>query len=277
MKITSIEIHPANSSDVCVLSFRDPKKQNQYNVKAIVGLDADEIVASAYGVSEGFYNMTLAQRNVVARIELNPRFSMDETYSDLRDNLYRIISSSRTGLVQLLFKNGINVVAAVSGSVKKFETDHDSITSEVQITINCPDPILRGLTRVALDVTSFNPASITVKDTVSTAPHGFQSEIKVLAIVGELIMSDSSLNPTWSFTIDPTGGFLVNDVIHFSSEHNNKYVHVMRAGAVIFIADAILPASVWPTMFPGNNSFVIATPTSFAWKAFSYYNTYWGV
>ncbi len=44
MRVTSVELHPANSSDICVLSFRDPTHANPYNVKEIIGLDADEIV-----------------------------------------------------------------------------------------------------------------------------------------------------------------------------------------------------------------------------------------
>lgn len=276
MKITSVEIRPANSSNVCILSFRDPKRQSKYNIKALVGLDADEIVSRSYGVSGGFYNMTLTQRNVVARIELNPQFSLDETYSDLRDNLYRMISSSRTGLVQILFKNGVDSIAEVSGTVTKFEAAHDTNIPEVQITINCPDPILRALTRVNVNVSGFNSELITVKDTVSTAPHGLQAEVKVLSVVDKLVIVDPS-NSSWSFTVDISGNFAVNDVIYFSSEYNNKYIHMMRAGVKTSLADVIMPLSVWPTMFPGDNQFSLVNPSFFSWQAISYYNTYWGV
>ncbi len=98
----------------------------------------------------------------------------------------------------------------------------------------------------------------------------------MLSAIDKLVISDPT-NPTWLFTIDPLGNFVVNDIIHFSNEHNNKYVYLIRGGVVIFLADVITPTSIWPTMFPGDNNFAIATPSSFQWLALLYYNTYWGV
>ncbi len=100
---SSVELHPANSSDVCVLSFRDPTHANPYNVKEIIGLDADEIVPRFYGGSGNskFYNLLLEKREIVIRVELNPKFGEFETFSDLRDKLYRLIASSRTGIIQI--------------------------------------------------------------------------------------------------------------------------------------------------------------------------------
>src|SRR5690349_10437174 len=119
MKLTSIEIHPENSSDVAILSFRDPNTINPYNVKGITGLDADEIVPRSYGGSGSFkfYNLSLLNREIVFKVGLNPRFSDHKSYSDLRDNLYRMISSSRTGKIQIQFKRGTDVIAVISGFV----------------------------------------------------------------------------------------------------------------------------------------------------------------
>lgn len=154
MKITSVELHPSGSSDICVLSFRDPSRANAYNVKAMVGLDADSIVARYYkglGSSKA-YNLSLEKRDVVIRIGLNPDFSQDETYSDLRDDIYRMIASSRTGLLQIQFKNDLAVLGVVSGFVQKVEAPHFQQEPEVQITVECLDPMIRGLDPINVDI-----------------------------------------------------------------------------------------------------------------------------
>lgn len=158
MKLTSVEIHPENSSNILVLSFRDPRRNNPYNVKTIIGLDADQIVPRFYGVSGNstskFYELSLENREIIVSVELNPNFTDSESYSDLRDELYKMISSSRTGKVQLQFKNGVEVLAAISGFVSKLESPHFERTQTVQITIKCDEPMLKAVTPVVVAVGS---------------------------------------------------------------------------------------------------------------------------
>lgn len=278
MRITSIEFHPANSSDVAVLSFRDPGRQNPYNVKTIVGLDADEIVSRYYGISGGsnssFYNLTLEQRNLVFRIELNARYGQDETPSDLRDRLYKMIASSRTGLIEIQFKNGTDVIAVISGFIQKLEAAHFTKTPEVQITIDCSDPLLKAPDPVNVDVVGLLPSLTVIEDTLSTAPHGFVFSMNFLDAMDSFTITDSS---DQTFEIEPVGGFLLDDVLYFSSEHNNKQVFLVRGVDTFYLADAIVPGSVWPIIFPGENEFVCATATDLSWDAISYYPTYWGI
>lgn len=154
MKLTSIEIHPSGSADVAVLSFRDPAFRNEFSIKGITGLDADQIVPRAYKGSGNskFNTMSLEGREVVIRIGLNPRFDSYESFSGLRDKLYRIISSSRTGKVQLIFKEGSDVIAALTGFVSKMEAPLFEKTQEVQITFTPDEPMLRALEPVMLEI-----------------------------------------------------------------------------------------------------------------------------
>ena len=229
MKLTSIEIHPDNSLTPAVLSFRDPRAENPYNVKAIVGLDADEIMPRYYGAygNPKFYNMVLEKRTVVMRIQLNPSVSTGQTISDLRDNLYKIISASRSGKLQLQFKNGSTVVAAIEGFVRKFEAAHFEKTQEVQITIECIDAMLRSLNAVNVSVAGLDPDNTIITDSLSTAPHGFKAEILINSDMAYILLVyyDDILS---GIAIGPTGGFLAGDVLHISSEDNDKYVYVMR-------------------------------------------------
>jgi hypothetical protein len=277
MKITSVEIHPTGSSDVCVLSFRDPRRLNPYNIKAIAGLDADEIVPKYYGGSGASkqYNLSIEKRDIVVRIELNPNFALNQSVSSLRDDLYRFIAASRSGTVQLRFKNGNNVVAGLSGFINKFEAAHFSKTPEVQLTIACEDPMLRGVDPISIDVGDLSPALTTIEDDLSTAQHGFTFEMEFDANLASFNIHDPDDN--WSFEITPVGGFLNNDVLHFSSEKNNKYLHVVRSGNTIHLADVITSGSIWPIIFPKTNEFVCENPGSLTWLSISHYPTYWGV
>lgn len=257
MKLTSIEIHPENSSDVVTLSFRDPKNTKRYNVKEITGLDAD----------------TLDQRLVVMRIGLNPSF---RSYSDLRDILYKMIASSRTGRVQLRFLNGLSVIAVTSGFVSKLEAPHFGKVPEVVLTVQCDDPRLKAFTPVSESVSGLDLSNVNISDDESTAPHGFIFELGITADISDISII-APADPTWSFEVVPSGGFTLGDELYFSSEVNNKYLYIIRGGTTINLADVILPGSIWPLIFPGNNIFTFSNATHLRLDALSYYPTYWGV
>lgn len=279
MRVTSVELHPANSSAVCVLSFRDPGRVNPYNVKSITGLDADEIVSRFYrgsGSTTKFYNLSLEKKDISVLISLNPSFETNETYSILRDNLYKIISSSRTGSVEVQFKDGETVVASVSGLVKKFEATHFDKEPQVQLTISCDDPMLRAPTPVVVNAALLNEANANIQDLFSTAPHGFQFTIFVINPVASIRITDP-LDLTWEFVVTPVGGFLANDVLHFSSERNDKQLYLTRGATTIYLADVISPISVWPILFPGDNTFALDNPTKLTWTSVQFRPTYWGV
>lgn len=277
MKVTSVEIHPSGSSEFVSLSFRDPRRQNPYNIKAIIGLDADEIVPRYYGASgsQKFYNLTLEKRDLVFRIELNPDFST-QSYSELRDDLYRLVSSSRTGLLEVQFKNNTEVVAIVSGFVSKIEAAHFTKQPEVQITVGCSDPMLRAPSPINVDVSGLDPALTVVSDTLSTAPHGFRFELEFLTELPAIDITNPD-EPGLVFEVTPSGGFITGDVLHFSSELTEKYLYILRGANTIRLADVITPGSIWPILFPGDNSFVIGSPTAVQWDAISHRPTYWGV
>lgn len=278
MKLTSVELHPQGSSEVMVLSFRDPRRLNPYNVKGIVGLDADEIVALYYGVSGSnakYYNLSQAKREPVMQIELNPGFGEGQSFSDLRDGVYKMIASSRTGIIEIQFKNGTEVVAVLLARATKVENPLFDKTPGVTISLSCLEPMLKAPTRTVLDTLTLDPASSNIVDAKSTAPHGFLFEIGFSAPQANLTVRPS--DHAWSFVVTPSGGFLTGDIVHFSSELNNKYLYVVRGGSTIYLADVVQPGAIWPILFPGDNVFEFDNPTSLIWNAVSFYPTYWGV
>lgn len=277
MKITSVELSPENSTSTVVLSFKDPRRVNPYNVKAIIGLDADDIFPAFYGSTafSKFYEFILREREIVVLIELNPSYAAGKTHSDLRDDLYRMISAYRSGIMKIRFKEGASTKAVLSGFVTKFEASHFGEVPEVQLTLTCSDPMLRAPNKIAVDPATLVELSAEVRDDVSTAPHGFDFSVDVLSARSDFIIKDP--NDSWQFRLVPFGGFLAGDKINFSSIERNKYIELSRSGVITPLADVIMSGSIWPIMFPGLNVFSITLASAFSYTRLGYYPTYWGI
>lgn len=283
MKITSVEIHPTTTIPATphpvILSFRDPLSTRPYKVKKITGLDADDVVSKFYRTSGDlkFYKPQIGSREIVISAGLNPNYETSQSYSDLRDALYKVIAVSRTGGVQLKFKNDTVVVAVLNGRLSKLQTDHFDKVQEVQITIQPDDPVLKApLPLTIADVGTLDPALTFINDTISTAPHGFTFKMRINAVMASITISDP-YDDSWSFRIAPVTGFDVDDVLVFSSEDNNKYLYVGRAGGTIQLVDAISTGSSWPIIFPGQNRFSFSHSGSMTWAEITHTPNFWGV
>lgn len=279
MKVTSVELRPEGSSEVIDLSFRDPKSNNPYRVKSIAPLDADELIPQFYGTSgdstKKYYNIVLKKREPVALIGLNPRFgsAVNNSYSDLRDRLFRLIATSRTGVINIVFRYGTEDVAYIPALVSKVESSVFTDKPEVQITFNCLDPMLKSLTRVEVPVTSELVNWFSVDVAKSTAPCGFRMRVRIPSAIPRLRIAP--LDNEDSFEVSFFGGFLAGDELEFSSENNNKYIYLVRGSNRWPIADAVKVNSIWPILFPGNNDFVFSYDVEI--KEFDYFTTYWAV
>ncbi len=281
MKVTSIDIQPTNSTNIINLSFRDPTSQNPYIAKEILGLDADEIIAKYYGSDSAdnkYYDLSPIKRDIIVKISLNPNFALGKSYSALRDDLYRLISSSRTGAITLRFNDGTTTKASVSGFVSKFESPNFAKTPEVQLTITCTDAMLKAVEEVNVALTLFDTPSKTVTDAESTAPHGLRFGVIFQGTVIDFSVQDAEV-PNWAFEVNLTGSplteFVVGDELHFSSEVNNRYLYLIRDLEIIHLVDKIIPTSIWPILFPGDNPLILSELAR--WDYITYYPTYWGV
>lgn len=277
MKVTSVDLYSSNSTKHVNLSYRDPTSLNPYQVKAITGLDADQITPRYYGSGSGqkFYDLVLQQRDIAVKVGFNPRPGTDETISSLRDELYRLISSSRTGAVSFHLNNGEVVVAGISGFVSKMENAPFTDDPETTITISCEDPMFRGVTPVSVDVMGLDPLATVITDNLSTAWHGFSFVAEFTADAGSFKITDGS--DDWMFEIVPVSsdGFKRFDHLYFSSNYNAKELYLVRGETTIHLADVLTMGSIWPILFPGDNTLVCTE--GMQWNSIAYYPAYWGV
>lgn len=281
MKFTSLSLVTDNQ-EALRFDLRNLETHAPFQVKNVVGLDADELIPKFYAFSRNgqkrFYELTTKPRDVSFRVKLNPRFHLDEDHSYLRDQLYRVIAAARDPQVELQFHDGASTVAHAYGFITKFEAPRFTKTPDVQITMRCNDAMFRGVNPTIMDenaLGSVNP--IVVADSASTAPHGFRMSVTFTATVTEFVIQDKETDPDWSFMVDPPVSFIAGDVLHVSSEHGNKYVYMVRGGVTTHLMDKVDSTSVWPTIFHGFNEFWFPQIASFDWNYIQYDTTHWGI
>jgi hypothetical protein len=282
MRITDIELYSSAGVEALTFSVQKASVDEKYYITNIVGLDAEELIPRYYGAGlvtkPKYYDFTMKPRIIVMKFRLNPNFAMDETVSDLRDDLYKIISASRTGKVSLNLISLGSIMAVASGFITKFEATYFTDKPELTITVQCDDPMLRGVNRVIYDdATLVNSNPIVILDTLSTAPHGFAIQVTFTAVSSTFTIQSAASNPEWKFLITPSGGFAINDVLYLSSDKLNKYLYMVRSGVTTHLMDKVELTSLWPMIFPGSNTFYIPEIANLDLDQIDFYPAYWGV
>ncbi len=281
MRVTDVSLFSNNIETVSFsLSKSDPDAQ--FMVRDMVGLDSEELVPRFYGfgaqTKTKFYDFVMKPRLMVIRFVLNPRFNLDESYSDIRDALYKSISSARSGLVWTHFNSGGSTVARIAGFITKFEVPYFTPLPEVQLSIRCDDPMFRAINPVSYKVAELKTTNpIIIPDSLSTAPHGFSFQVTFKAATPSFTIQDQATNPDWLFKVIPAGGFLANDILNFDSGYANKQLYLTRGGVVTYLIDKITPDSIWPIVFPGTTTLYFLDIANFTWNKLEYYAAYWGV
>ena len=282
MRITNLDLYSPNFSEAITFSLRDYDPSAQYMVRTIAGLDAEEIIPKYYGsglkTKPKYYDLSMKEREIVLRVVLSPRFRLDESYSDVRDTLYRAISSTRGGQVTLSFIYVGTTVAQISGFITKFEVAYFNKLPEVQLTIKCDNPLFRAVNPVVFsgpDLKTTNP--INIPDSLSTSPHGLTLQVTFKASSPAFTIQDAAANPEWVFKVIPNGGFITQDQLYISTEFGNKYLYMVRAGVTTHLVDKLQPTSISPVIFPGANFLHFPELDMFNWNKIQYYPAYWGV
>jgi|SRR5690606_37509844 len=282
MRLSSVNLI-ANDTEITRLDLLRPNASSQYVIKAMVGIDADEIIPRFYGFSKDgqkrFYDLKLKQKEIVIRIVMNPRYKLNESVSEVRDHIYKMVSSDRNGQLELQFYAGATVVSRIFGHIVKMEVPYFSNISELQITVRCQDPMFRGINPTILEADSLPPGNpLILTDTSSTAPHGFKMELLVTEGFSEFVIQDRETNPEWDFRVIPLlTTFEEDDIIHISSEFTDRTLYILRDGNVFVLLDGVVPESAWPIMFPGANSFYLPQYDSLEIQKVSFNAAYWGV
>jgi len=283
MRLSSVVLSTSDLSEEITFAVQEQDPLHRYLIRAMVGIDAEDIIPKFYGFGatsgKKMYEYTKKPIDIVMRVSLNPVFHVNESVSEIRDAIYRLISANRFGELTLQFKDGSSIVSAIKGSITKMEVPYFTKTPELQVTINCPDPIFRSIQPINIppaELPSTNPVKLT--DQSSTAPHGFTFKVKFTATTTTFVIQDDPTTPDWKFQVTPSTSFLTNDELHFSSEFGNKRVFWNKAvGTDIELMDKVTSDSVWPQVFPGLNDLYFLQIANFDWLEVKHYSAYWGI
>jgi hypothetical protein len=252
-------------------------------MRTIIGIDADEIVSKYYGTGsesgQRYNEFILPERDIVMRVALNQDYSINETISDIRDEVYRLISSNRSGELSIRFFDGGGIARVITAVITKVEVAYFSDTPELQITFNCPDPIFRSIAPFDIPSADLGTTNkIVLVDASSTAPHGISFKVEFTAALSTFYLMDIPTTPNWVFQITPVGGFAIGDTLEISSEYGKQKVIIDPVSALSYEAmNLVTSASKWPQIFPGENILYINSPASIDWLSMSYYSAYWGL
>jgi hypothetical protein len=282
MRVTSIGLYDANNQEVATFTLRSETTKSRYMVRQIIGMDADELTPKFYGFGlngvNKFYSFGLKARELVIRVMLNPAYSLNEEVSDLREELYKAISASRSGLVELRFFSGGVALSKLQGRIVKLEAGYFNKSPEAQLTIRCEDSMFRGINPIRLVGSEIpNMSLLRLVDSTSTAPHGFAASVTVMVAAPGVHIQDKEISPDWKFTVTPEDGFHVGDIFYFSSDFVDKALYIDRGGVIIPLVDRIAPGSIWPILFPGMTEFFFTNKAAFTWNFIEYHTAFWGV
>lgn len=281
MRINNVVLSTViGSEDLIKFPFRDTRMQTPFVVKSMSGLDALDIASSFAGFSAdstAYFDKGLPKRTIIMRLGLNPTFRNARSHSDLRDELYRIISADRTGRIVVNFCLDEHKIAQVEGSITKLETNHFEKSPEAQVTIVCDDGLLRSPTVNNIDVSTFGRV-FSVTDCISTAPHGFYVEFNMLAVDNQFTFK----SPNSVFSFSYLGNFekqslTPNDRIKIWSDPRNRDVRLLSNGVEKSILELLSGrmGSNWPVLYPGKNQFELITNAQVV--KFEYQEVFWGI
>lgn len=301
MLIDNVDLAARNFSRAINLGFRDPGNLLPYQVKSMTGIDADDIinqfVGNPTGDEFGFSIPKLVKREVVLFLGLNPDWKINQTFSDLRDEVYRLVGSCPSGMVWLRFNHGTSeddshVKAVLAARISKVEANHFVERPEIQVTITAEDQPMLQAPSVESDDELFakwveneelpGENAVKLEDLLSTAGHGFEADFTITGSTTTFKMEGRGTLEGLVFEIDGFN-FEEDDRLLLSSRPENRYAYVQRGETVIHVVDKMTENSIWPIMLPGSNFYTYGdeedwgTDSLVTWDEARWTPTYWGV
>lgn len=285
MNLTSIDLLTGIDQSLRLV-LRSKGSNERYIIKKSTGLDPDELIRSFYGTSadkKKRYNTLMMKKRVIGLLlELKPNRTLNESYSDVRSEMYKVISASRSGLVTLHFNSGSTTVSAISGFITKFEMAYFDKKPGMQITIDCQEKLLTAINPVRQESADISTGStIHVPDSHSTAPHGFTFSLSYTAASPHFLMREAN-SLDWEFKVTPgtigaNTGFISGDTLIICTCDKTKKINLVRSAVTYPLLDKLDPTSIWPLIFPGSNQFYVEDSSKFDFNWTTYYPAYWGV
>lgn len=270
MKFTAIRLQ---SNVYIYLPVVNVSASDPYILKSAEGLGPPEVnvFISQTTNMDGYYKGRQAQyREIVLSVGLNQNYKNAVLASDLRAELYTLLSPVYSDAMQIVISDEGNDLMYTTGYVKKLEVVPFSATPEVQLTISCLKSCFEAMDLVHVEVDQDHAywQSITNEGTAET---GIIFRGTMLYDAVGFAMQDSRAN-VMSLEYE----FREGDVLNIDTRPGSRSITVERDGGTINIIHALSMDSNWLWVYSGYNEFRTVSPT-FTWDDLSYVPQYWGI
>lgn len=167
---------------------------SQYFIKNIEGLGPTkaEIVTASYVGMPGtaFQAANVASRNIVAQVGVDPDYSIDDPFGELRRALYPFLNPGDKVELQFTSDENMEVVTAV-GYLESFEPSIFSSEPMQTLSFICPDPYFYS--KATIQQTRMGAGSIFLTNPGTAARTGMTILIDNVAVPGTNAMEISGL------------------------------------------------------------------------------------
>ena len=293
MKLTKIEFYVATQTFTFPIFGSSPF--DKYILKKVEGLDPPDsnlFIQSVSGNRAIYQGRRPENRQLVVTFELNPDYSLGETVSDLRQELYKTLTMTNSDDFPLEIRffyypddNPSNYVYT-TGHAKKIVASPFSQSNEVQLTIDCLSPYLSGH-EVTLDLGTLQTTpGYLLFDKIGTAPSEFQCVIKRINALSGLRCTLNDVRGQGSnhkAKLDmqpylPSQLILQNDLITIVSYNGQRTISLKRgtSDAVNFLY-TLTSASNWFSLMSNPIELQIEPFGEYEFMSFSYWPQYWGI
>lgn len=254
---------------------------NRYVLKDVDGLGPP--ISNLYTSENAVLGVTYKgrrpnNRELVFRVSLSPQNILGQTSSDLRNELYGLLTPNLDDLITVQLLEAGLPVAYTTGWVDKIEPALFSKDPEVQITMFCAEPYFSAIAPVSAPVPGTSNWIMPILNEGS-APAGFKFSVSWLTDHHTLAFSEEPGGPAY-FQV---GNFVniifeIDDILTINTIPGQRSVILTRDGVDTNYLPNIYPnVSRWPMLKGGLNVFNLYPFGNFVIDEIEYTPQYWGV
>lgn len=242
------------------------------NIDGLGPTEHDVVIDSPLYQDGVFKNRTPKNRQIIARVGLQPNYSTGQTASDLRDTLYELLMPGGDGSLIASAFNGATEVGRVSGWVSKCEPLLFSKDPEVLLTIECLSAYLSAPTETSVTLAGLSKTAPVITNP-GTAPSGLEISLTFTGTVGSgagwTITDDNVLKPK---KMKFFRGFVAGDILIFNTNPGKRDAKVNGASLLNDLTDD----SDWLVLHKGTNTFTTSSSV-FNWNYVKFTSRYLGI
>lgn len=250
---------------------------NGYRIKSIDGLDPVKatIVTTSFANMDGdtYQSSRREKRNIVVKLGFDTAMDV----RTLRNNLYPFFMTKTNVLLRFYSDEADMFFVQIYGRVESFESPIFAKDPEATISIVCANPDFYEPEPVAWHGDTTSGSTRMPITYLGSIESGIRMSMNVNRTLSSLVMHHSTTASGVENDLTFTAPLVAGDVLDISTVPGDKGATLTRSGVTSSILYGVDPASVWTTLFPGQNYIRISAGGSAISYTIEYTNKYGGL